>query len=63
MLELLDLAALLLPEADQATLILAHDDAGLGAADELAVRSGTGDLPKSGHACLGSDRAGSKRRR
>ena len=30
----LDLAALLLPEAEQGGLIAAHDDAGVGAADE-----------------------------
>ena len=29
-----DLAAFLLPQADQGLLILAHDDAGVGAADE-----------------------------
>jgi hypothetical protein len=31
-----DLAALLLPQADQGPFVLAHDDAGVGAADEGA---------------------------
>ena len=32
-----DLAALFLPEADQGLFVLAHDDAGVGAADEVAA--------------------------
>ena len=32
-----DLAAFLLPEADQGLFVLAHDDAGVGAADEAAA--------------------------
>ena len=32
-----DLAPLFLPQADQGLLVLAHDDAGIGAADEMAV--------------------------
>ena len=32
-----DLAALFLPQADQGLLVLAHDDAGVGAADEVAA--------------------------
>ena len=39
-----DLAALLLPEADQGLLVLAHDDAGVGAADEEAA---VGEIPIS----------------
>ena len=31
-----DFAALLLPQADQGLLVPAHDDAGVGAADEVA---------------------------
>jgi hypothetical protein len=32
-----DLAAFFLPEADQGLFVLAHDDAGVGAADEVAA--------------------------
>ena len=32
-----DLAPLLLPEADQGLFVLTHDDAGIGAADEVAA--------------------------
>jgi hypothetical protein len=42
-----DLAALLLPKADQGLLVLAHDDASVGAADEgAAIRLGTAAFPK-----------------
>ena len=32
-----DLAALFLPQPDQRCLVIAHDDAGVGAADEVAA--------------------------
>jgi hypothetical protein len=34
-----NLAALFLPQADQGFLVLAHNDAGIGAADEVAAVS------------------------
>ena len=43
-----DLAALFLPQADQGLFVLAHDDAGVGAADEVAAVS-VGTAPAIGN--------------